>query len=103
VSAWIALVGASLVTLLLRAGPSTIAGGVVLPRRLEAANRFTVPALMGAVASRTIAAQATAPGGIAVLAAVAIAVLIAVRRTRPMALTVTGGVAAYFLTAAAVG
>jgi branched-subunit amino acid transport protein len=103
VNAWIALIGASLLTFLLRAGPSMIAGGVALPRALEGANRFTVPALMGAVASRTIAAQAAAPGGIAVLAAVAIAVPIALRRTRSMALTVTGGVAAYFLAAAALG
>jgi branched-subunit amino acid transport protein len=103
VNAWIALIGASLLTLLLRAGPSTIAGGVALPRSLEGANRFTVPALTAAVASRTIAAQAAAPGGTAVLVAVAVAVLIALRRTRSMVLTVAGGVAAYLLAAAALG
>jgi branched-subunit amino acid transport protein len=95
-SAWIALIVASLLTLGLRAGPSLLGGGVAVPAALRRANRFAAPALMGALASRSVAAQAAATGGLAVVLPVAIAAAIAVR-TRSMLATIVGGTAAHLV------
>jgi branched-subunit amino acid transport protein len=101
-TAWIALVVASILTLALRAGPSFISKGVVVPVALQRANRFAAPALMGALASRSVATQVAATGSVPALAAVALAVPIALR-TRSMAVTVITGTAAYLLAAAIIG
>ena len=73
-TAWIALVVASLLTLALRAGPSLINNGIAVPAAIQRANRFAAPALMGALATRSVASQAAATGGIPALAAVVLAV-----------------------------
>jgi branched-subunit amino acid transport protein len=99
---WIALVVASLLTLALRAGPSLINNGIAVPAALQRANRFAAPALMGALATRSVASQAAATGGIPVLAAVVLAVPIALR-TRSIAVTVAAGTTAYLVAAAAIG
>ena len=57
---------------------------------------------MGALASRSVATQVAATGGVPVLAAVALAVPTALR-TRSMAVTVLIGTAAYLLAAAIIG
>jgi branched-subunit amino acid transport protein len=101
-TAWIALLVASVLTLALRAGPSLIGNGVVLPSALERANRFATPALMGALAARGITSHAGAAGGVPTLLAVALAVPVALR-TRSMVLTVIAGIAAHVLGAAALG
>ena len=101
-TAWITLVVASILTLALRAGPSFISKGVVVPVALQRANRFAAPALMGALASRSVATQVASTGGVPALAAVALAVPIALR-TRSMAVTVITGAAAYLLAAAIIG
>jgi branched-subunit amino acid transport protein len=92
VTAWIALLVASLLTLALRAGPPMINGGAVLPDALRRANRFTVPALMGALTTRGIAGHLHGGEALPTLAAIVIAVPVAVR-TRSMLLTVAAGVA----------
>ena len=96
---WITLVVASALTLALRAGPSLISSGGALPESVQRANRFAGPALMGALASRSVAGQIAAGGGPAALVAVAIAVPVAVR-TRSLAVTVTVGVTTYLLSSA---
>ena len=63
-TAWITLVVASILTLALRAGPSFINKGVVVPVALQRANRFAAPALMGALASRSVATQVASTGGV---------------------------------------
>jgi branched-subunit amino acid transport protein len=100
-SAWITLVVASILTLVLRAGPSLLSNGVAVPAPLRRANRFAAPALMGALASRGIAAQA-ATGGAPVLAAVAVAVAVALR-TRSMTATIAAGTAADLVVVAMIG
>jgi branched-subunit amino acid transport protein len=95
-TAWIALLIASLLTLALRAGPSLINSGAVLPDILRRANRFTVPALMGALTTRGVAAHLHGPQALPTLAAVVIAVPVAVR-TRSMSMTVAAGVAGQVL------
>jgi branched-subunit amino acid transport protein len=101
-TAWIALVVASILTLALRAGPSLISNGVAVPAALQRANRLAAPALMGALASRSVATHAAANGGIQALMAVAVAIPIALR-TRSMAITIVAGCAAYLLAAAISG
>ena len=101
-TAWIALLVASILTLALSAGPSLLNKDVAVPAVLQHANRFAPPALLGALASRSVVAQATATGGIPALAGVALAVPIALR-TRSMALTITAGSAAYLLAGAVIG
>jgi branched-subunit amino acid transport protein len=101
-TAWIALLAASLLTLAFRAGPSLIGNGLVLPAALERANRFATPALMGALAARGVTAHAGAAGGLPTLLAVVVAVPVALR-TRSMLLTVAGGVAAHAVSAVAFG
>jgi branched-subunit amino acid transport protein len=101
-TAWIALLVASILTLALSAGPSLLNRGVAVPAVLQHANRFVPPALLGALAGRSVATQAAATGGIPTLAAVALAVPIALR-TRSMAVTITVGSAAYLLAGAVTG
>jgi branched-subunit amino acid transport protein len=101
-TAWIALLVASVLTLALRAGPSLIGNGVVLPSALERANRFATPALMGALAARGLSSHAGTAGGLSTLVAVAVAVPVALR-TRSIVLTVVAGAAAHVLAAAALG
>jgi branched-subunit amino acid transport protein len=98
-SAWITLVAASALTLALRAGPSLIGGRASLPTFVQHANRFAVPALMGALASRGVANQASTTDVVPVLAAVAAAVSVTLR-TRSMALPTVAGVAVFMLVAA---
>jgi branched-subunit amino acid transport protein len=99
-SAWITLIAASALTLALRAGPSLIGGGrAKLPTFVQHANRVAVPALMGALASRSVAAQASATDVMPVLAAVAAAVPVALR-TRSMTAPIVAGVAVFMLAAA---
>src|SRR5215218_1910802 len=98
-TAWITLIVASVLTLGLRAGPSLVRSDVTLPRVLQRANRFAAPALMGALASRSVVAQAAAGGEVQVVAAIAVAVPFALR-TRSMACTVAAGTAAFVLAAA---
>jgi branched-subunit amino acid transport protein len=100
-SAWITLVVASILTLALRAGPSLLSDGIAVPTALRRANRFTAPALMGALASRGVATHA-ATGGLPVLAAVAVAVAVAAR-TRSMTATIAAGTAGYLIAVAMVG
>jgi branched-subunit amino acid transport protein len=97
-TAWITLMVASVLTLALRAGPSLVGSSVALPGSLQRANRFAGPALMGALASRSVAGQA-AVGGPAVLVAVAVAAPIAYR-THSLAVTAPVGVATYLLSSA---
>jgi branched-subunit amino acid transport protein AzlD len=99
-TAWIALIVASLMTLALRAGPSLIRSGLARPETLQRANRFVPPALMGALVMRGAAAQAAATGAAAIVAALAVAAPIAFR-TRSTGLTVGAG-AATCLAAAAI-
>jgi branched-subunit amino acid transport protein len=98
---WIALVVAGIFTLALRAGPSLVKGTAALPPALKRANRFAAPALMGALASRGVVAQASV-GAIPAVVMVAAAVPTAVR-TRSMALTIVVGTAAHFAAVAAFG
>jgi branched-subunit amino acid transport protein len=100
-TAWIALIAASLLTLALRAGPSLVRSNAAMPVALKRANRFAAPALMGALASRGIVAQASVsmlPAVVMVAAAVPTAL-----RTRSMALTILVGTAAHFAATAAFG
>ena len=98
-SAWITLIAASALTLALRAGPSLVGGRARLPTFVQHANRFAAPALMGALASRSVAAQASTTDVLPVLAAVAAAVPVALR-SRSMALPMVAGVAVFMLVAA---
>jgi branched-subunit amino acid transport protein len=98
-SAWITLIATSALTLALRAGPSLIDSRAKLPTFVQHANRFAVPALMGALASRGVANQASTADAMPVLAAVAAAVPVALR-TRSMALPIVAGVAVFMLAAA---
>ncbi len=98
-SAWITLIATSALTLALRAGPSLIDSRAKLPTFVQHANRFAAPALMGALASRSVATQASTTDVMPVLAAVAAAVPVALR-TRSMALPIVAGVAVFMLTAA---
>jgi branched-subunit amino acid transport protein len=100
-TAWIALIAASLLTLALRAGPSLVKGSAALPTALKRANRFAAPALMGALASRGVVAQASV-GALPAVVMVAAAVPTAFR-TRSMALTIAVGTAAHFAAAVAFG
>lgn len=100
-SAWITLIAASTLTLAFTAGPSLIGGRAKLPTFVQHANRFAVPALMGALASRSIATQASTTDVIPVLGAVAAAVPVALR-TRSLWLPVVAGVAV-FMVATAIG
>jgi len=95
-TAWITLIAASALTLAFRAGPSLIGSRAKLPAFVQHANRFASPALMGALASRTIASQASTTDVLPVLAAVAAAVPIAFR-TRSMTWPIVAGVAAFLL------
>jgi len=97
-TAWIALLVASALALALRAGPSLIGHGIVLPLALERASRFATPALMGALAARGFTAHAGAAGGLPTLVAVAVAVPVALR-TRSMVMTVAAGATAHVLAA----
>jgi len=101
-TAWIALFVASVLTLMLRAGPSLINSGAVLPDTLRRANRFTVPALMGALTARGIATHVHGAQALPTLAAVVIAVPVAVR-TRSMLLTIAAGVAAQVIATSLIG
>jgi branched-subunit amino acid transport protein len=101
-SAWIALVVASILTLALRAGPSLLGNGPAVPAWLQRANRFAAPALMGALASRSAATQAATSGDFPVAAAVAVAVVIA-RCTRSMAATLAAATAAHLVALAITG
>ena len=101
-SAWITLVVASILTLALRAGPSLLGNGVVVPASLRRANRFAAPALMGALASRGVATQAAVTGGFPVVAPVAVAVVVALR-TRSMIATLAAGIAAHLVALAIIG
>jgi branched-subunit amino acid transport protein len=96
-SAWITLIAASALTLALRAGPSLIGGRVKLPAFVQHANRFATPALMGALASRSVASQASTANVLPVLAAVGAAVPVALR-TRSMSWPIVAGVAVFTLT-----
>ncbi len=98
-SVWITLMAASALTLALRAGPSLIGGRAKLPTFVQHANRFAAPALMGALASRSVVNQASTTDMIPVLAAVAAAVPVALR-TRSMSLPIVAGVAAFMLATA---
>ena len=98
-SAWITLIAASTLTLALSAGPSLIGNRATLPTFLQRANRFAAPALMGALASRGIAHQASTTEVMPVLAAVAAAIPVALR-TRSMSLPIIAGVAVFMLAAA---
>jgi branched-subunit amino acid transport protein len=98
-SAWITLLAASAFTLALRAGPSLIGGRAKLPVIVQHANRFAAPALLGALASRSVATQASTTDVMPVLAAVAAAVPVALR-TRSMVLPIVAGVAVFMLAAA---
>ncbi len=100
-SAWITLVAASTLTLALRAGPSLIGGRAKLPTFVQHANRVAAPALMGALASRSVANQASTTDMMPVLVAVAAAVPVALR-TRLMSLPIVAGIAVFML-ATAVG
>ena len=101
-TAWIALIIASLLTLALRAGPSLINSDAVLPDTLRRANRFTVPALMGALTTRAIAAHLHGAQAFPTVAALVIAVPVAAR-TRSMLLTVGAGVATQALATLLIG
>ena len=101
-SAWIALVVASSLTLALRAGPALLGHGVRVPAPLQRANRFAAPALMGALASRGAASQAAATGGLPIVAALVVAVVIA-GRTRSMTATLTAGIVAHLVALAITG
>ena len=101
-SVWIALVVASILTLALRAGPSLLGNGVVVPASLRRANRFAGPALMGALASRSVATQVAVTGGFPIVAPVAVALVIALR-TRSMTATLASGVAAHLVAMAIFG
>ncbi len=98
-SAWITLFVASCFTVALSAGPSLIRGRAKLPEFLQQANRFASPALMGALASRGLAHQASTTGVVPVLAAVTAAVPVALR-TRSMSLPIVAAVAAFMLVTA---
>ena len=98
-SAWITLLVASALTLALRAGPSLIGGRAKLPAFVQHANRFAAPALMGALASRSIATQMSTPDVLPVLAAVAAAAPVALR-TRSIAWPIVAGVAGFMIAAA---
>jgi len=100
-SAWITLIAASILTVALSAGPSLIGNRVKLPAALQHANRFAAPALMGALASRSIVHQASTTDVVPVLAAVAAAVPVALR-TRSMSWPILAGAAA-FVVATAIG
>jgi branched-subunit amino acid transport protein len=95
-TAWIALIVASILTLALRAGPSLLGNGVAVPACLQRANRFVAPALMGALASRGVATQAAVTGGFPVIAPVAVAAVIALR-TRSMTATLAASTAAHLV------
>jgi branched-subunit amino acid transport protein len=98
-SAWITLIAASALTLALRAGPSLIGSRVKPPGFVQRANRYAVPALMGALASRSVATQASTTDVVPVLAAVAAAAPLALR-TRSTVLPIAAGVAVFVLAAA---
>jgi branched-subunit amino acid transport protein len=98
-SAWITLIAASAVTLALSAGPSLIGNRANLPTILQRANRFAAPALMGALASRGLAHQASTSGVMPVLAAAAAAVPVALR-TRSLSWPIIVGVAVFMITVA---
>ena len=100
-STWITLVAASIVTVALSAGPSLIGTRSELLAILRHANRFAAPALMGALAGRSLANQASTTALVPVLASVAAAVPVALR-TRSLSLPVVAG-AAVFVVAAAIG
>jgi len=100
-NAWITLGAASFLTFAMRALPSQIALRGSLPRSLRHANRFTVPAMMGALASRSIATQVTTAGAAPVVIAVLAAVPFVVR-TRSISLPLVAGVIA-FVTATRIG
>jgi branched-subunit amino acid transport protein len=101
VSAWITLLAASILTLAFRAGPSLLSRGVAVPTALRRANRFAAPALMGALASRGVAAHVAA-GGIPVVAAVTVAVAVALW-TRSMTATIAAGAAGHLVAVTVVG
>jgi branched-subunit amino acid transport protein len=100
-TAWITLVVASILTLAFRAGPSLLNSGVAVPAAFRRANRFTPPALMGALASRAVATHA-ATGGLPVLVAVTVAVAVAVP-TRSMTATIAAAMAGYLVAVATIG
>lgn len=95
-NAWITLAAASLLTFALRAMPSqlTVRGG--LPRSLRHANRFTVPAMMGALASRSIVTQAATAGVAPIAVAVLVAAAFAVR-TRSISIPLAAGAIAFLV------
>ena len=98
-SAWITLIAASIVTVALSAGPSLIGKRADLPAVLQHANRFAAPALMGALAGRSLANQASTTGVMPMLAAVAAAVPVALR-TRSLSWPVVAGAAMFMIVAA---
>ena len=98
-SAWITLIAASIVTVALSAGPSLIDKRADLPAILQHANRFAAPALMGALAGRSLANQASTVDLLPVLGAVAAAVPVALR-TRSLSWPVVAGAAMFMIVAA---
>jgi branched-subunit amino acid transport protein len=95
-NAWITLAAASVLTFALRAMPAQISLRGGLPRSLRHANRFTMPAMMGALATRSIATQVTTSGALPI----AIALLAAapfVVRTRSLSLPLLAGAAAFLV------
>lgn len=80
-SAWIALALAASLTWVLRAGPSLAGGRLATPAVVERASRYVTPALLGAMAARSLSEQATGDGGPAVMLAV-LAALVTSARTR---------------------
>lgn len=93
-NAWITLVAASVLTFALRAMPSQVSLRGGLPRSLRHANRFTMPAMMGALATRSIAAQVTTTGVLPIAVAVLAAAPFVVR-TRSLTLPLVVGAAAF--------
>lgn len=101
-SAWAALVVAGALTWVCKAGPSLLGSRVRLPDVLERANRFVVPALLGSLTARGVAAQASGAGGPAALVAAAVAVPVAAR-TRSVLATVAAGTLAFLAGSAVMG
>jgi branched-subunit amino acid transport protein len=99
VNAWITLFVASGLTLAFRAGPSLIGGRGKLPESVRHANRFAVPALMGALATRGALSQTVDAGVVPVAVAAAVTIALAARR-RSMAVPIIAGVAAFALATA---
>jgi branched-subunit amino acid transport protein len=101
-SAWVSLLTASVLTLALRAGPSLLRDGVAVPPAFQRANRFTAPALMGALAGRGITARVAVAGIAPVVPAVVVAAVIGLR-TRSMIATIAAGLGTHLLAVVLLG